>query len=118
MDLFVLAGSKYCLFRYLDVYQGKNALNIDIHHCAKQLSTTTKAVINAAIASKISNNHCGLRKLFLENRYDCPELFEILFEETNLIGGGTCRKTIIYFPVNDEWLTLPKFADRGTYSRL
>ena len=91
IDLFVLAGSKYCLFRDLDVYQGKNALNIDIHHCAKQLSTTTKAVINAAIASKISNNHCGLRKLFLDNRYDCPELFVVLFEKMNLIGGGTCR---------------------------
>ena len=41
-------------------------------------------------------------------KYACPEIFSILFEEINLIGGGTCRKKIIGLPENDERLKLKK----------
>ena len=77
-----------------------------------------KAVIHAALASKNSNDNYGARKLFLENRYGCPELFAILFEDINLIGGGTCRNIRICFLGDDEPLTFPKGIDIGTYSWL
>ena len=32
IDLFVLEDRKYYFVRHLDVYQGKNAGNTDIHH--------------------------------------------------------------------------------------
>ena len=75
-------------------------------------------VINSVLDSHISNDHCGSRKILLDNRYDYPELFEIIFEEIKLIGGGTCRKKIIDFPGNYERLTFPKGADRGTYWKI
>ena len=74
-----------------------------------------RAVINSVLASNTANYHCGAQKLFLDNRYDCPELFVILFEEMKLIGSRTCRKNTIYFPVNDELLIFSKGAERGTY---
>ena len=68
--------------------------------------------------SHIANDHCRSRKILLDNRYDYPELFEIIFEEIKLIGGGTCRKKIIYFTGNDERLTFPKGEDIGTYRKI
>ena len=83
-----------------------------------QLPTTTKPVINAVLDSNSANDHCKSRKIFLEDRYDCTDIFAVLFEEMNLIGGGTCRKNIIDFPGNDERLTLPKCVDIGAYRRI
>ena len=62
IDFFVLSESKYYFVRNLDVYQGKNSGNIYIRHRAKQLTTTTKAFINAVLASNISNDHYGAQK--------------------------------------------------------
>ena len=47
IGFFVFANSKYYFVWHLDVYQGKNAGNIDIHYRAKKLPKTMKAVINA-----------------------------------------------------------------------
>ena len=90
------------------MYQVNNAGKFDIHNHAKQLPTTRKAVINAVLDSNIANDCCGAWKIFLDNGYSCPELFAILFEEIKIIGGGTCRKYRIVFPVNDEQLIFPK----------
>ena len=79
-DFFLLAESKYYFFRHLDMYQRNNAGKIDIHHCAKQLPTKMKAVINYILALNFDNDHCGARKIFLDNRYAWPELFTIIFE--------------------------------------
>ena len=100
------------------MYRGENTGHIDIHHVAKQRTTTIKAVINAILASNITNDCCGARKIFLHDRYACPDLFSIIFEEMDSIGGGTCKKNRICLPGNDERLTLPKVAERGTYRRL
>ena len=118
IGFFVLADSKYYFVWHLDVYQGNNAGNIDIHHRAKQLPTTMKAVNNSALAANIANDYCGTRKLFFDKRYAFTELFVVLFEEMNLIGGGTCRKNRIGFSGNYEWLTFPIGAERGAYGRL
>ena len=76
------------------------------------------AVISDVLVSIIANDHCGECTLLLENMHACPELFTILFEEVNLIGGTTYKNSKIYFPVNGERLTLQKVAERGTYRRL
>ena len=50
--------------------------------------------------------------------YACTEIFTIIFEKVNLIGGGTCRNDRIGLPGNDERLTFSRGAERGTYMRL
>ena len=94
------------------MYQGKNAGNIDIPRCAKQLPTTTKEVIDDVLASNSVNNNFESGKLFLNNRYSCTDLFEILFEDMIFIGGGTCIKNKRGFPVNDEQFTFEKKLQR------
>ena len=69
-----------------------------------------KEVIKYVLDSNITNDHCGKWEIFLDKRYACQYLFVILFEEMNLIGGGTCRKNRIVFPGNDEGLTFTKGA--------
>ena len=64
---------------HIDMYQGKDAGNIDNNQRANQLTTTTEAVINYVLYSNIANDRCGVRKIFLDNRYACPYLFPILF---------------------------------------
>ena len=100
------------------MYQGNNTGKFYIYPRAKQLPTAMKAVITYFLASNISNDHCGLHIIFLENRYACPDLFLILSGKMDLIGGGTYRNNRIGFPGNDELLTLKKVAERETYRRI
>ena len=69
-----------------------------------------KAVINTVLYSNITNDNCGELKIFFDNRYTFPELFFILFEYINLIGGGTCRNKRIYFAENYERFTFPNVS--------
>ena len=64
VDFFILADSQYFLIYHLDVYQGKNAININIHKDTRNLPTTQKAVANAILKSNIDNNTDGF---FFEN---------------------------------------------------
>ena len=113
-----MSNRKYYFVWNIDMYQGNNEGNIDIHHRAKQLPTMMKEVINSILASNIANDHFGVRIIFLKHWYACPELFEILSEDLNLILGGTYRKNRIGFTGNYERLKFPKVAERGTYRRL
>ena len=67
-----------------------------------------KEVINSILASNIANDHYGAYKLLLDNRYACPDLFVILFEEKKLIGYGNCITKRIGFPGDDVRLTFSK----------
>ena len=69
-----------------------------------------KAVSNDVLDSNFVNDNCGEPEILLDNRYDCPELFVLIFEEMNHIGIGTCRNSRIYFPGNDELSTFLKVA--------
>ena len=80
IGFFELAKSKYYFVCRLYMQQGKSAGNVDIHHRVKQLPTTMNAVINDVLDSSIVNDHCGSRKIFLDNRHACPEIFAVLFE--------------------------------------
>ena len=118
IDFFVLADSEYYFVRHIDVYQGKNAGNIDVAEQAKNLPTTMKAVVNAVIASGMANDPDGARELFFDNRYAAPELCALLQEELNVYSAGTCRANRIGFPGKDPRLVLSSRAERGTFQRL
>ena len=100
------------------MYQTKKTGNNEINNHARKLETTTKEEINYVLAPNIINDHSEERKHSLTTGMLCKELFSILFEDMNLIGGETCRNNIIYIPGNDKWLALPKGLERGTYMRL
>ena len=75
---FILSDCKTRHIAHLDVYQGKNASNIDIHESVGSFPTTQKAVLNAVIQSGIANDPRGSHVIVMDNCYAAPELFVVL----------------------------------------
>ena len=71
-DFFILADSRDYFIYHLDVYQGKNKENVDIHFSVRSLPTTQKAVPNSILKSGINNDKDGCRYLYMDNRYAAP----------------------------------------------
>ena len=84
----MLADSTLYFVRYIDVYKGKNAGNIDIHERAYNIPTKIKVVVNGIIGSGVGNDHDVARKIFLDHHYACPKLRAIYEEELNVLVGG------------------------------
>ena len=66
---------------HIDVYQGKNAGNIDIDPLCINLPTTMKAVMNAVIDSRVFvglDKSNGYKIVSLDNRYQCPQLAALM----------------------------------------
>jgi hypothetical protein len=93
VDFFILADSKSYAIMHMDVYQGRNAANVNIHEEAKTLPTTQKAVVNAVFQIGLDNDvQHGYRKISMDNRYQCPELAVVLRDRCKILSTGTCRK--------------------------
>lgn len=116
VDFFILADASYYFIYHLDVYQGKNTNNIDIHKDAAKLPTTQKAVANAILKSEINNDPNGSRHIFMDNRYTAPQLLALMSTNWNLRGVGTCRSNRKGFASKE--LVLDKHAKRGSFIRL
>ena len=91
VDFFILADSRDYFIYHLDVYQGANQANIDIHPSIKHLPTTQKAVANAILKSGIDNDKDGCRYLFMDNRYAAPQLLALRLTNYNIRTVGTCK---------------------------
>ena len=59
VDFFILADARDYFIYQLDVYQGKNKSNINIHPSVKHLPTTQKAVTNLILKSGNDNDEYG-----------------------------------------------------------
>ena len=116
VDFFILADARDYFIYHLDVYQGKNKANIDIHPSVKHLPTTQKAVANSILKSGIDNDEHGCRYLFMDNRYAAPQLFALMLTNYNIRAVGTCKANRTGF--ESEALQLPKNAERGHHKRL
>jgi hypothetical protein len=92
VDMFICADASTYHIYNVDIYQGRNASNIDIDDTIATVPTTQKAVLNAMIQmgleEDISN---GARSIALDNRYQCPELAHCLRERFYMYSYGTCR---------------------------
>ena len=88
---FIPTDSKHYYIYHLDVYQGKNKANIDIHHLVRDLPTTQKAVVNVILKSGINNDINECRYICMDNRYAAPQLLSITVTTGNLRGVGTCK---------------------------
>ena len=118
IDFFVLADSAHFFVRHIDVYQVNNAGKVYIHARSDNTITTIKAFVNGIIAAGVGNDTDGARKMFLDNRYACPEILAILEEDLNFLVGGTCWKNRKGFPGKCDRLTLSRGCERGTFKRL
>ena len=113
VDFFVLADAEAYFIYHLDVYQGKNDAEVEIHNDAKGLPTTQKAVINAICSSGLSNDPEGYRELFADNRYMCPELAVLLKNVHMWLSSGTVRSNRKGW--EKDLLGVFKANERGTY---
>ena len=116
VDFFILADSRDYFIYHLDVYQGKNKANVDIHPSVRSLPTTQKAVANSILKSGINNDKDGCRYLYMDNRYAAPQLFALMLTNYNIRAVGTCKANRKGF--ESDRLQLDKKANRGTYVRL
>ena len=64
IELFVLSYITHNFVRHVDLYQGNNAGNIDIHAISANQQTSIKAVVNGIIVASVGNDTDGSRKLF------------------------------------------------------
>jgi hypothetical protein len=88
---FILCCSERYVMHHLDVYQGKNNMNINISPSIRDLPTTQKCVLNAIFQCNLNHDSRGARHLAMDNRYACPELTYILREWCGILSSGTCR---------------------------
>ena len=116
VDFFILADSRDYFIYHLDVYQGKNKANIDIHPSVRHLPTTQKAVANAILKSQIANDLDGCRYLFMDNRYAAPQLLALMLTNYNIRAVGTCKANRKGF--ESDALQLPKDVARGDFKQL
>ena len=116
VDFFILADSQHYFIYHLDVYQGANQANIDIHPSIKHLPMTQKAVANAILKSGIDNDKDGCRYLFMDNRYAAPQLLALMLTNYNIRAVGTYKANRVGF--ESEALKTPSNSKRGDYVRL
>ena len=116
VDFFILADAKHYFIYHLDVYQGKNKANIDIHHSIRNIPTTEKAVANAILKSGICNDPNGYRHIFMDNRYAAPQLFALMFINYNIHALSTYKANKIRF--ESDKVQFQKGVDRGSFKRL
>ncbi|CAB9517121.1 unknown protein [Seminavis robusta] len=112
VDFFILACSRTYAVLHIDVYQGRNAANINIDPSIHDLPTTQKATMNAVMAA-FGTETRGARHLALDNRYQCPELAVLLLTKCNIYSTGTCRRRRVGW--DKVIMDLEKSDGRGTY---
>jgi hypothetical protein len=77
----------------MDVYQGRNATNVNIDSRCLNLPTTMKAVVNAMFQTNlVHKTEEGYRCISMDNRYQCPELAVLLMKRFKILSTGTCRR--------------------------
>jgi Transposase IS4 len=113
VDFFIMACSKTYFIHHLDVYQGKNAANVNIDRSVRNLPTTMKAVLNAVLSTKMHTETNGARHIALDNRYQCPELAFLLRQKFKILSSGTCRQNRKGW--DKELMNLNKKDGRGKY---
>jgi Transposase IS4 len=113
VDFFILACSRSYFIHHLDVYQGKNAANINIHRAVRSMPTTQKAVLNAVLQTNMHQEVEGARHISLDNRYQCPQLALLLRQKFKINSTGTCRKNRKGW--DKEQMNMKKTKGRGAY---
>ena len=113
VEFFVMSCAKNFVIHHLDIYQGKNSANVNIHEDIHSMKTSQKAVLNAVIQCNLQHSTNGSRHIALDNRYQCPELAFILREKYRVLSTGTCRSNRIGW--NKAMFNFTKGMEKGLY---
>lgn len=118
VDLFILACASSYTVLHVDVYQGKNARNVNIDPSIVDLPTTQKAPLNACLQLGLQNEVDGMHHITLDNRYHCNQLAVGLRERAKCHSTGTVRSNRKGW--NKDLMNLKKNKDtpRGKYIML
>ena len=79
-----MVDAKYYFIYNIDVYQGNNKENIEIHPSLQKIPTTKKYVANYIINSGIANGPHGSRHIYMENQYAFIKLFSLMESNYNM----------------------------------
>jgi len=112
IEHFILSCSKTCFIHHADVYQGKNASDVHIHKSLVGVPTTQKVVLNAALHANMDECVHGARHIYVDNRYQCPQLAAVLLKRYSICSTGTCRNGRVGW--NKTLFDLKKSQDKGT----
>jgi len=91
IDYFLLSEAHNYFIHHADVYQGKNASEVNIHREAHGMPTTQKVVLNAVLQTRMHQCADGARHLVMDNRYQCPQLASLLLKRYDINSTGTSR---------------------------
>ena len=91
IDYFILCDSQNYFLHHVDVYQGKNASEVNIHKDVHGVPTTQKVVLNAVLQTKMHECVDGARHITMDNRYQCPQLAGLLLKRYDIYSTGTSR---------------------------
>ena len=112
IDYFLLCDSNNYFIHHCDVYQGKNASEVNIHRDVHGVPTTQKVVLNAVLQTRMHECVDGARHLVMDNRYQCPQLAALLLKRYDLYSTGTSRLGRVGW--NKEYFNLKKKQPKGT----
>ena len=112
VDFYILSDARRYNILHLDVYQGKNANNINIHPAIQDLPTTQKAVANSLHSTGLHEETQGMHCLSMDNRYQCPELAMICRDKYNCYSSGTTRQNRKGW--DKQQMNIKKEKNRGT----
>ena len=73
-----MSEANHSFVNNLNVYQGNNQKNVDVHPRVRGLTTTQRYVANSILKTQIENDPIICRYLFLHRRYASPQLLEIM----------------------------------------
>jgi len=91
IDCFLLSEAHNYFIHHADVYQGKNASEVNMHREARGMPTTQKVVLNAVLQTRMHQCADGARHLVMDNRYQCPQLASLLLKRYDINSTGTSR---------------------------
>ena len=112
IEYFILSCSKTYFIHHADVYQGKNAADVHVHKDLVGVPTTQKVVLNSILHTKMDECVHGAQHIYVDNRYQCPQLAAVLLKRYSIYSTGTCRNGRKGW--NKPMFNLKKSQDKGS----
>ena len=117
IEFYVLSSSTFPYeVLYLDIHQGKNEAFIGIIPEHRGFPTTQRCVLDAVLKTCIGNDPLGFRRIWLDNRYACPQLLVNLLHRYRIRAAGTCRSNRIGW--QKDQLNMKNKSPRGSMKQM
>jgi len=91
MDCFILSDAHNHCIHHVDVHQGKNTLEANMHSDVHSVSKMQKVVLNAVLQTEMHECVDGAQHLVMDNQHQCPQLAALLLKRCDICSTGTSR---------------------------